>query len=133
MLVILPAELLPTSREANMFATKCGHMQDVRSRSSIRRELNAIEFSLLSRLPILLIDFEDRQVTEDVLKDSGSLWGPHTVACFATYYNRKIVRYFSRFWNPDTSGIDALMQSWKVENSWLVPPVSYSHSSCLYV
>ena len=70
-----------------------------------------------------MIDFEDRQVTEDVFKDSGSLWGPHTVASFATYYNRKIVRYFARFWNPDTLGIDAFMQSWKVENSWLVPPV----------
>ena len=43
--------------------------------------------------------------------------------CFATFYNRKIVRYFSRFWNPETSGIDAFIQSWKVENNWLVPPV----------
>ena len=30
---------------------------------------------------------------------------------------------FSRFWNPETSGIDAFMQSWEVENCWLVPPV----------
>ena len=70
-----------------------------------------------------LVDFDDWQVTEDVFKDLDSLWGPHTVDCFATYYNRKIVRYFSRFWNPDTTGIDAFMQSWKVENSRLVPPV----------
>ena len=45
-----------------------------------------------------LVDFDDWQVTEDVFKDLDSLWGPHTVDCFATYYNRKIVRYFSRFW-----------------------------------
>lgn len=67
-----------------------------------------------------LIDFDDRQVTEDVFKDLGNLWGPPTVDCFATYYNRKIVRYFSRFWNTDTSGIDAFMQSWNIENSQLV-------------
>ena len=69
-----------------------------------------------------LVDF-DWQVTEDVFKDLDSLCGPHPVDCFATYYNRKILRYFSRFWKPETTGIDAFMQSWKVENSWLVPPV----------
>ena len=30
---------------------------------------------------------------------------------------------FLDFWNPETSGIDAFMQSWEVENCWLVPPV----------
>ena len=80
-----------------------------------------------------LIDFDDYQVTEDVFKDLGSLLGPHTVDCSATCYNRKIVTYFSRLWNPDTSGIDAFIQSWKVENSRLVPLVSYSLNSCLYV
>ena len=70
-----------------------------------------------------LIDFDDRQLTEDVFKDLGSHWGPHTVDCFATYYNTKIVRYFSRFWNPDTSGMHAFMQSWNIENSRLVPLV----------
>ena len=58
-----------------------------------------------------------------VFKDFDSLRGSNTVDCFATYYNRKIVRYYSRFWKPETSGIDAFMQWWKVENSWLVPPV----------
>ena len=70
-----------------------------------------------------LVDFDDCQVTEDIFKDLDSLKGPHTEDCFATYYNRKIVRYFYRFWNPETSGIDAFLRSWKVENNWLVPPV----------
>ena len=70
-----------------------------------------------------LVDFDDWQVTEDVFKELDSLWGPHTVDCFATNYNRKIARYFSRFWNPETSGIDALfMQPWEVENCWYLIP-----------
>ena len=31
-----------------------------------------------------LVDFDDWQVTEDIFKDLDSLWGPHTVYCFAT-------------------------------------------------
>ena len=69
------------------------------------------------------MDFDDWQVTEDVFNDLDSLWGRHTEDCFATYYNRKIARYFFRFWNPETSGIDVFMQSWEVEICWLVPPV----------
>ena len=33
----------------------------------------------------------------------------------------KLSDIFSRFWSPDTSGIDAFMQSWKVENYLVVP------------
>ena len=36
-----------------------------------------------------LVDFDDWQVTEDVFKEFDGLWGPHTVDCLATYYNRK--------------------------------------------
>ena len=80
-----------------------------------------------------LVDFDDWQVTEDVFKDLDSLWGPHTVDCFATYYNRKITRYFSRFWNPETSGIDTFMQSWEVENCCLVPPVYLIPRTLAYI
>jgi len=40
------------------------------------------------------VDFDDWQVTEDVFKDLDSLWGSHTVDCFATYYNRKSRQIF---------------------------------------
>ena len=80
-----------------------------------------------------LLDFDDCQVTEDVSKDLSSFWGPYTVDCFVTYYNREVIRYFSIFWNPDTSGIDAFMQSCKVENSWLVPPVYLLPRTLVYM
>ena len=40
---------------------------------------------------------------------------------------------FSGFWNPDTSGIDAFMQSWKVENSGLVTPVFILYPELLLI
>ena len=36
------------------------------------------------------VDFEVWQVTKDVFKDLDTLWDPHRVDCFATYYKRKI-------------------------------------------
>ena len=51
------------------------------------------------------------------------LWGPFTVDCFANYYNKQIPRFFSRFWNPGSSSVDAFAQDWSGENCLLVPPV----------
>ena len=52
------------------------------------------------------------------------LWGPHTVDCFANYYTAKLPRFFSRFWNPGTSGIDFFAQELSSENCLVVPPVA---------
>ena len=51
------------------------------------------------------------------------LWGPHSVDCFAKYYNHKLHQYFSRFWNPNSSGVDFFFQSLRGENCLVVPPV----------
>ena len=51
------------------------------------------------------------------------LWGPHSVDCFANYYNHKIPRYFSRFRNPNSSDVDFFFQSLRGENCLVVPPV----------
>ena len=41
-----------------------------------------------------------------------------------TFIIKKIERFFSRFWNPGTAGVDAFFQSWQNENCLLVPPVT---------
>jgi len=51
------------------------------------------------------------------------LWGPFNADCFATHYNKKVPKYFSRFWNPRTAGADAFFQNWEHENCLVVPPV----------
>ena len=43
--------------------------------------------------------------------------------CFASHYNKKVPKYFSRFWNPATSGVDAFFQDRRGENCLLIPPI----------
>ena len=49
--------------------------------------------------------------------------GKHTVDCFANFYNKKICKYFSRFWNPGSSGVDFFVQKLIGENCLDVPLV----------
>ena len=53
-----------------------------------------------------------------------SYWGPCSVDCFASYKNHKIPRFYSKFFNPGSLGVDSLAFSWAGETCWLVPPVS---------
>ena len=69
-------------------------------------------------------DCDDWQISYEFFQLLDNMWGPHTVDCFASFYNAKTDRFFSRFWNPGTAAVDALFQSWTGENCLLVPPVS---------
>ena len=51
------------------------------------------------------------------------LYGPHTVDCFANYYNKKLGRYFSRFLNPGTAGVEFFVQNIQEKNCLVVPAV----------
>ena len=70
-----------------------------------------------------LIDFDDWQITPELFRLLEDLWGPHIVHCFANFYTAKLPRFFSRFWDPGTSGIDFSAQSLESENFLVVPPV----------
>ena len=59
----------------------------------------------------------------EVFRQLDELWGPFTVDCFAIHYNKKVPKYFPRFWNPGTAGVDAFFQDWQHENCLVVPPV----------
>lgn len=50
--------------------------------------------------------------------------GSHTIDCFASFYNKKISKFFSRFWNPGSSGVDFFVQNLVDENCLVVSPVS---------
>ena len=71
-----------------------------------------------------LIDVDDWQTTNDLFLSLNHRWGPYSVDCFANYYNHKLPRFFSRFWNPNTAGVDFFIQPLRGENCWVVPPVS---------
>ena len=70
-----------------------------------------------------IIDTDDWQITEEFFLFLDGRWGPHSVDCFANYYNHKLPKYFSRFWNPNTSGVEFFFQSLRGENCLVVPLV----------
>ena len=79
------------------------------------------------------IDCDDWQITREFFQMLDKCWGPHSIDCFANYYNIKVEKYFSKFWNPGTFGVDAFFQSWKNENCLLVPPVNLVSSTLLFM
>lgn len=71
-----------------------------------------------------IVDYDDWEITPKVFQLLEGKFGPHTVDCFADYKNCKVPKFYSRFWNPGSAGIDAFFHSWGGENALLVPPVS---------
>jgi len=43
------------------------------------------------------------------------------VDCFASYYNTKVCKFFSSFWNPGCSEVDFFVQNLEGENCLVVP------------
>ena len=70
-----------------------------------------------------LIDIDDWQITSALFQELDTLWGSHSVDCFANHYNFKTARFFSSFWNPGCAGIDFFIQPIHKENCLVVPPV----------
>lgn len=81
------------------------------------REEN-IQADLLSRC----FDSDDWGIKNSVFQIIDKCWGIHTCDRFATDYNTKCTKFNSRWWCPNTSGIDAFKQFWGNDNNWLVPP-----------
>ena len=63
------------------------------------------------------VDFDDCCVSNDYFRAIDSRWGPFTLDCFASYANTKLPRFYSRFYSPNTLGVDALSHSWQGELS----------------
>ena len=93
--------------------------------NAIQLDIQWIPRSELARADFIsrLIDIDDWQITASCFIELEKLWGKHSVDCFANYYNKKINRYFSRFWNPGCSGVDFFVQQLAGENCLAVPPV----------
>ncbi|VDI76706.1 Hypothetical predicted protein [Mytilus galloprovincialis] len=93
--------------------------------SSTWRELKAIEkenekADYISKM----VDFEDWGVTHIFFNFLNDMWGPYSIDRFASVENRKVMRFNSLFWQPDSEAVDAFSQVWTNENNWLVPPIN---------
>jgi hypothetical protein len=70
------------------------------------------------------------EVVPGIFEQLDAQFGPYTLDCFANSKNAKVSRYFSRFWNPGTTGVDAFYQDWSNGIAWVVPP---KVGSCLRI
>ena len=71
-----------------------------------------------------IVDIDDWQISSSCFGCIENLWGPHTVDCFVNYYNKKVEKFFPRFWNPYSSEVDFFVQNVRNENCLVVPPVT---------
>jgi hypothetical protein len=53
-----------------------------------------------------------------------SKFGPFSVDCFANFYNKKVVKFYSLFHVPGSSGVDAFTFDWANKFCLLTPPVA---------
>ncbi len=51
------------------------------------------------------------------------LWEIYDIDRFASFYNRKVSRFCSRYWNPGCECVDAFTAHCGRMNNWVVPPV----------
>ena len=51
------------------------------------------------------------------------MWGPHSVDCFAHVDNTQLPKFYSRFWCPGSTAIDAFTVNWANDVNWWVPPI----------
>ena len=68
-------------------------------------------------------DVGDRQITPIFFAFLNSKWGPFTIDRFASSQNRKLPRFNSKFFCPESEAVDAFLQNWECENNLLAPPV----------
>ena len=101
------------------FTSPHGSSQELRPHLSSATTTCNEQADFVSRL----IDLDDWEIKPSIFQTINDAWGPFTVDCFACFYNSKLPRFFSRFWNPGSSAVDAFAQNWANENCLLVPPV----------
>ena len=70
-----------------------------------------------------ITDYDDWSLHPALFRELDLKWEPHTIDRFASYFNTQLPRFNSRFWNPNSEGVDVLTCDWQGENNWLCPPV----------
>ena len=72
-----------------------------------------------------IIDPEDWGIKNVYFRAVAAHWGINfTVDCFANSVNHKTPRFYSKFYNPESLGVDAFSYEWDGEFCWLAPPIS---------
>ena len=70
-----------------------------------------------------IIDRDDWGISFEILHLLRERWGMPEVDWFASAHNAKLPVFYSRFWNPGSSGVDAFTENWGSKFGLFVPPV----------
>jgi site-specific DNA-methyltransferase (adenine-specific) len=68
------------------------------------------------------VDTDDWQVDDKTFQKSNQEYN-FTIDLFASNQNKKCKRFYSNFYCPGTSGIDAFSHSWDGDIAWICPPI----------
>lgn len=66
--------------------------------------------------------YDDYTVKDEIFYYFNEMWGSHTVDRFACFYNSKLPRFNSRYFQPGSEAVDAFQKNWRFDFNWLVPP-----------
>ena len=80
-----------------------------------------------------VIDFDDWRVKDKYFQAVTAHWGLCTIDCFASCQNKKVPKFYSKFFSPATLGVDALAFSWSGEFCLLAPPLCLISRVILHV
>lgn len=69
------------------------------------------------------IDYDDWEISGETFQTLNHRWGPITIDRFANHKNRKVLRYNSKYFCPDSEAVDCFSVNWSQETNLLVPPV----------
>ena len=74
-----------------------------------------------------IVDFDDWGISEELLSQIQARFGRLDIDWFASDHNAKLSRFYSRFWNPSSAGVDAFTESWGKDYGLFVPPIKIIH------
>ena len=74
-----------------------------------------------------ILDYDDWGISFVVLDMIQQRYGQLQVDWFASNYNAKLQKFYSRFWNPSSSGVDAFAEFWGDQFGLFVPPITVIH------
>ena len=82
------------------------------------------EYNTTADLLSKYVDVGDWEIAGTLFSLLNAKWGPFTVDRFANSRNKKVDRFYSKFFEIGSEGVDAFAFNWETENNSLVPPVS---------
>ncbi|KXZ41865.1 hypothetical protein GPECTOR_257g649 [Gonium pectorale] len=111
-----------SAKADNSHAVACNlHMycfeQDIRLQAEWRPRKEDKFADFLSKLH----DSDDWKLHPRLFQGLDRLWVPFDIDLFASHTNHQVPRYYSRFFTPDTAGVDAFRFSWG-RACWANPP-----------